>query len=300
VDPPATPQDGGHRIRKAVVPAAGLGTRLFPASRAVKKELFPIVDRDGLAKPALLLIVEEVLAAGIEEVIVVVQEGSVAAFRAFFHAPLAPADRERLAPELQSYAARIVEAGRRVSFVVQGRQEGFGHAVYLARQAVGGEPFLLLLGDHVYRSLDGRSCTQQMLDAYRQHGRSVLGLRRVPEAEVVHYGVAAGDWLTNPSLLEVQRLAEKPAVAQARAHLRVGGLAEGEFLAFFGQYALTPAVFDHLEKEIARQRRQRGEYQLTPALEGLRAEEGMVGLVVAGDCFDIGLPQAYRRTVGTF
>jgi UTP-glucose-1-phosphate uridylyltransferase len=300
-DAPPPAQDVGlHRIRRAVVPAAGLGTRLFPASRAVKKELFPIVDRDGLAKPALLLIVEEVLAAGIEEVIVVVQEGGLAAFRAFFHAPLPPADRERLTPELQSYAARIVEAGRRVSFVVQRRQEGFGHAVYLARQAVGGEPFLLLLGDHIYRSGDGRSCAQQMLDVYRRHGQSILGLRRVPEAEVVHYGLAAGDWLDRPSLLTVRRLAEKPAVAQARAHLRVRGLADDEFLAFFGQYALTPAIFDYLEKEIARQRRQRGEYQLTPALAHLQAEEGMLGLVVAGESFDIGLPQAYRNTVGTF
>jgi UTP--glucose-1-phosphate uridylyltransferase len=282
------------------VPAAGLGTRLFPASRAVKKEFFPVVDRDGLAKPVLLLIVEEALAAGVEEIVVVVHEEGLDAFRAFFHDGSGVGEDGRLPPELRAYARRIREMGHRLSFVVQQRQEGFGHAVYQARRAVGDEPFLLLLGDHLYRASVDRSCTAQVLDAYRRQGRSVVGLRSVPEADVLHYGVAAGRWLEGHSLLQVTRLAEKPDVAYARAHLRLPGLPPDRYLAFFGQYALSPLVFDYLEEQIARGERQRGEYQLTPALARLQQEEGLAGLVIRGESFDVGLPETYRHTVQHF
>ena len=287
-------------IRKAVVPAAGLGTRLFPASKAVKKELFPVIDAHGVAKPALLLIVEEALEAGIEELIIIVQEESLEAFRAFFHEPLPDEDRRRLPPDLQTYVQRIAEMGNRVSFIIQQEQKGFGHAVYQAQAAAGSEPFLLMLGDHIYRSDNARSCARQLLDAFHQHGRSVVGLRPIPQAEVVHYGLATGRWLARPSLLDVARLAEKPEPDEARNHLRVPGLGEDEYLAFFGQYAMTPAVFDYLQQQIERGERERGEFQLTPALERLQQEEGLLGLVVEGHSYDIGLPQAYVRTLQQF
>ena len=146
----------GQKVRKAVIPAAGFGTRLFPASKATKKELFPIIDRDGIAKPVILLLVEEALSAGIEEVILIVQENDLNDFRAFFQEQVTIENYNKLPRHFQEYARRILEIGRRVSFVTQTTQEGFGHAVYCAREAVGNEPFLLMLGDHLYRSATER------------------------------------------------------------------------------------------------------------------------------------------------
>ncbi|MEJ2208515.1 MAG: sugar phosphate nucleotidyltransferase [Anaerolineae bacterium] len=298
---PTVAPEGRRRLRKAVLPAAGLGTRLFPATKAVKKEFFPVVDHDGLAKPVVLLIVEEALAAGVEEVIVIVQEQDRDLFEAFFHGQGSAWENGRLSPALRAYARRIVEMGRHVSFATQREQAGFGHAVYCAREAVGDEPFLLMLGDHLYRANGGRSCTRQMLDAFHEQGRSVLGLRPVPEAEVVHYGVARGQWLEGQHLLQVEGLAEKPAVGEARTHLRVPGLPEGTYLAFFGQYALEPEVFDYLADEITSGDPPPGaEFQLTPALDRLRQERGMAGLVVDGQCYDMGLPRAYLHTLRSF
>lgn len=296
----ATLIPGGSRVRKAVIPVAGMGTRLFPAARATKKAFFPIIDRDGIAKPAILLIVEEALDAGIEEVIVVVQERDLAGFRSFFDTTSTLHDNGSFPPHLQEYARRIRDVGQHVSFVVQPTQDGFGHAVYSAREAVGGEPFLLMLGDHLYRSYNAKSCARQMLEAYDQYGRSVLGLRRVPEAEVVHYGTAAGAWAEANCLLEIGRFSEKPSVDYARANLRVSGLAEGEYLAFFGLYVVKPQLFDYLGDQIDHGLRERGEYHLTSALDRVREKDGFLGLLIEGQCYDIGLPGSYLQTLKEF
>ncbi|MGD9049730.1 MAG: sugar phosphate nucleotidyltransferase, partial [Anaerolineae bacterium] len=154
------------KVRKALIPAAGFGTRLFPATKAAKKELFPVVDRDGIAKPAILLIVEEALRAGIEQVIIVVQEHDLDAFHALFNEQITIENYNKLPRHFQEYAKYILEVGHRVTFVVQERQEGFGHAVYCAREAIGDEPFLLMLGDHLYRSTNEVSCAQQLIQTY--------------------------------------------------------------------------------------------------------------------------------------
>ncbi|MBN1659849.1 MAG: GHMP kinase [Anaerolineae bacterium] len=280
-------------VRKALIPAAGLGTRLFPATRAVRKEFFPVVDAAGYAKPAIQVIVEEALSAGLEEVVIVVQPDAEDEFRRLFHEPMPPALARRLSPPLQAQAGHLLELGARVSFVLQREQAGFGHAVSVARHAIGDEPFLLLLGDHLYHSDRRQSAATQMLDCYRTHGQGVLGLRRVPQAAVVHYGVAAGPWIEAGRLLQVQALVEKPSVRRARSALHVPGLAEGEYLALFGQYLLPPAIFDHLDRLAAAGARQHGEMGLTPALVSLQQEQGLLGLLVAGQAFDIGLPAAY-------
>ena len=289
-----------HRVRKAVVPAAGLGTRLFPATKAVKKEFFPIVDRDGIAKPALLLIIEEALHAGIEEVIVIVQPEDLAGFHSFFNTQVSAANYDRLPPHLQAYADRIVEIGRQVTFVTQVVQEGFGHAVYLARQMVGNEPFLLMLGDHLYRSGNEKSCARQLLETYGRAGVSVVGLRRTPEAEIGRFGTVAGQWIEGGQLLKIGELAEKPTPDYARACLRVDGLPEGEYLTLFGQYVIAPTLFDYLEEAIESGRRERGEFQLTSAIERLRQESGCLGLMIDGRCFDIGVPGSYLQALTEF
>jgi UTP-glucose-1-phosphate uridylyltransferase/mevalonate kinase len=290
----------GRKVRKALIPAAGFGTRLFPATKATKKELFPIIDRDGVAKPAILLIVEEALQAGIEEVIIIVQENDLADFRSFFNAQISIENYNKLPRQFQEYAHRLLEIGRHVTFVTQTAQEGFGHAVYCARQAIGTEPFLLMLGDHLYRSTGDRSCAQQLLDAYHQHGASVVGLRRTPEDQIAAFGTVTGVWLDPNRLLNVTEFAEKPTVDYARSNLFISGLPEGEYLTLFGQYIIKPQIFEYLEEHITNNVRERGEFQLTSALDRLRQEDGFHGLIIDGRRFDIGLPEHYLETLKTF
>ncbi len=290
----------GPTVRKAVIPAAGFGTRLFPATKATKKELFPIIDRDGIAKPAILLIVEEALEAGIEEVIIIVQEDDLEDFRAFFNVQVSIENYNKLPRHFQEYSHRILEIGRRVTFVTQAMQEGFGHAVYCAREAVGGEPFLLMLGDHLYRSAGEKSCARQLLEAYTRHGLSVVGLRRTPQDMIANFGTVGGVWVEDARLLNVTEFAEKPTLDYARTSLRVPGIPEGEYLTVFGQYVIKPELFDFLEEHIANNVRERGEFQLTSALDRLRRQDGFLGLMMDGRRYDIGLPEYYLETLRTF
>jgi len=290
----------GQKVRKAVIPAAGFGTRLFPASKATKKELFPIVDRDGLAKPVILLLVEEALNAGIEEVLIIVQADDLDDFRSFFEVQVTIENYNKLPRHFQEYAQRLLEIGRHVSFVTQGTQEGFGHAVYCAREAVGNEPFLLMLGDHLYRSNSDVSCSRQLIAAFDQHGMSTLGLRRTPEAQLANFGTATGIWLESGRLLSIGEFAEKPTVDYARNNLRIPGFPEDDYLTVFGQYILKPMVFDFLEEHIKNNVRERGEFQLTSALDRLRKEDGFLGLIIEGQRYDIGLPEYYLETMKAF
>jgi len=290
----------GQQVRKAVIPAAGFGTRLFPATKATKKELFPIIDRDGIAKPAILIIVEEALEAGLDEVIIIVQENDLEDFRSFFNTQITIENYNKLPCHFQQYAQRLLEIGRRVSFVTQANQEGFGHAVYCAREAIGNEPFLLMLGDHLYRSTGEKSCVQQLLEAYQLHGLSVLGLRRTPESQIANFGTVAGVWLEEDHLLNITEFAEKPTVDYARSNLRVPDLPDDEYLTVFGLYIIKPQIFSYLEENIANNVRERGEFQLTSALDRLRQEDGFLGLIMEGRRYDIGLPQYYLETLQAF
>lgn len=289
-----------QKVRKAVIPAAGFGTRLFPATKATKKELFPIIDRDGIAKPAILLIVEEALEAGIEEVIIIVQEEDLDDFRRLFKTQISIENYNKLSRRSQEYAKRILEMGRRVSFVIQSTQEGFGHAIYCTQEAVGDEPFLLMLGDHLYRSNGDRSCAQQLMDAYIQHGTNILGLRRTPENQIANFGTVVGVWLEENLVLNVNEFVEKPTIDYARSNLRVPNLPDDEYLTVFGQYIIKPQLFTYLEEHINHNVRERGEFQLTSALDRLRQEDGFLGLIIEGRRYDIGLPQYYLETLTTY
>jgi UTP-glucose-1-phosphate uridylyltransferase/mevalonate kinase len=290
----------GPKVRKALIPAAGFGTRLFPASKATKKELFPIIDRDGVAKPAILLIVEEALDAGVEEVVLIVQEQDLDAFRSFFNVQISIENFNKLPRHFQDYSKRLLDIGRRVTFVTQTAQEGFGHAVFCAREALEGEPFLLMLGDHIYRSSAEASCARQLVDAYQQSGTSVVGLRRTAENQIANFGTATGVWVDGDRLLNITEFAEKPTLEYARSNLRVPGLPDGEYLTVFGQYVIKPQLFAYLEEHIQNNVRERGEFQLTSALERLRQEDGFQGLIIEGRRFDIGIPEYYLETLRTF
>jgi UTP--glucose-1-phosphate uridylyltransferase len=298
-----TPSDGREsrgNVRKAVIPAAGLGTRMFPASKAMRKEMFPIVDRDGLAKPAILLIVEEAVEAGVDSVFIVVREEDRHDYESFFHDEVPRESFDRLPGPAQECARKILDIGRKVRFLIQHEQEGFGHAVHCAREAIGGEPFLLMLGDHLWRSETDRPCARQLLDAFDRQGLSLLSLIATPEAEIGRFGTVTGKWLEPRRLLEIAILAEKPSIEEARSRLRVPGYSDAEYLTLFGQYVLKPTLFDHLDAQIRAGARERGEFDLTRALDRLREEDGLLGLVTQGKRFDIGLPASYAETLRTF
>ncbi len=287
----------GRRVRKALIPAAGFGTRLFPASKAIKKELFPVVDSSGRIKPVIMAIVEEAVNAGIEEVGIIVQRGDLELFEEFFGTPPPIENYNKLSKENQQYNAYLMELGRRVTFIPQDVQEGFGHAVYCAREWVGAEPFLLLLGDHLYASDGDAPCARQLLDVYDRVGTSVVGLKVTPGAEVHHFGCVAGDWREHGAVLDIAEFVEKPDREYARKHLSIEGLDADAYLSVFGQYVLTPRVFEYLEEHISHNIRERGEFQLTSCLDRLRQEEGFTGYVVRGRRFDIGNAEAYRQTM---
>ena len=289
-----------QKVRKAVIPAAGFGTRLFPATKATKKELFPVIDRDAIAKPAILIIVEEALEAGIEEVIIIVQKNDLEDFRSLFIEQISIENYNKLPPQFQEYSRRLLEIGRHVTFAVQTAQEGFGHAVYCAREAVGDEPFLLMLGDHIYRSGSDKSCARQLLEAYQRHGQSLVGMRLTPEDQIGSFGTVTGVWLEDENLLSVSEFSEKPTPDYARTNLRVPGLPEGEYLTLFGQYIVKPKLFDYLKEHIENNVREHGEFQLTSTLDRLRQEDGFLGLVIDGKRYDIGRPDEYLETLNAF
>lgn len=290
----------GPKVRKAVIPAAGFGTRLFPASKATKKELFPIIDRDGIAKPAIMIIVEEAIHAGIEEVIIIVQENDLKDFETFFNDQITIENYNKLSPQFKEYSKRILEIGRKVKLQIQRNQEGFGHAIYCVREMIGNEPFLLMLGDHIYRSKEERSCARQLMDAFQKHGISVVGVRRTPEQLIGSFGTVTGSWLDNDELINVTEFAEKPTIDYAHNNLRIPGYPGDEFLTVFGQYIIKPEIFDHLEENIRNNFRERGEFQLTSALDMLRQSDGFQGLIINGDRFDIGMPDYYLDTLNKY
>ena len=288
-------------VRKAVVPVAGFGTRLYPASKAVKKELFPIVDRDGVAKPVVQLIVEEAVRAGIEEVCLVCQKEDERLFDEYFNMQIAVQHYNKLPTKFRDYAAYLADLGRHIRFIVQDRQEGFGHAVHCTRDWVGDEPFLLLLGDHLYRSATTVSCARQLLDVYEKHHLSAVGLMTTPESQIGSFGTVMGDWIPGEEgVLNVREFAEKPTAEYAREKLRVEGVEEGHYLTIFGLYVIKPEVFHLLQEQIDGNLRQKGEFQLTSALEDLRKRDGFLGVRIQGRRYDIGTPEAYVQTVGEF
>ena len=292
--------EAGRHVRKAVIPAAGFGTRLFPASKAMKKELFPVVDKSGRAKPAIMAIVEEAIDAGIEDVCLIVQGNDTELFESFFKTPPEIEHYNKLSKENKAYCDYILELGSKVTFVTQDVQDGFGHAVYCTREWVGNEPFLLMLGDHLYGSDEEKCCARQVVEAYEQVGHSVVGLKKTPIELLSNFGCVTGVWKEENTLLSVTEFYEKPDPEYAMEHLHVDGMDVDQFLTVFGIYVIQPQIFEFLEQNISHNLRERGEFQLTSCLDELRKAEGFSGYVVKGRRFDIGLPEEYRQTVIDF
>ncbi len=288
-----------RRVRKALIPAAGFGTRLFPATKATRKELFPIIGTDGIARPAILMLVEEAMESGIQEVCIVVQKEDVELFASFFNSPLDLVHYNKLSRAARDYQNRLMEIGSRTTIIAQEHQEGLGHAVYTAREWLDGEPFLLMLGDHIYRSRSETPCSRQLLDIYELYQKSVVGLMRTPEELIGRFGTVAGLWEDQArGVLNITEFAEKPAVDYARECLRVDGVGLDHYLTVFGLYVIDPRIIGKLMDHIgANLRRSSGEFELTAALDEIRAELGFMGYMIDGERFDIGLPLSYLQSV---
>lgn len=282
-------------IRKAVITAAGRGTRQFPATRTLQKEMLPLVDRDGVTKPALQLLVEEAVNAGIEQVGIVVNPESEAGIRAYFGALTEEEaswgnDKQLLFEQ----AEHLQSLGERIVTIVQREPLGLGHAVYLAREFVGEEPFVMYLGDHVLLSHTEKNCTQQVMDVYTRTGGTLSAVRRTPEERVYLYGTLAGEPLPDVArALHVTAMIEKPSIVQARASLRMSTLPEGEYYCFFGINLFTPEIFECLERTIAEGRIMKGEFQLTTAQQMLVERGSYYACEIAGEALDIGIPEGY-------
>lgn len=285
------------KVRKAVIPAAGFGTRMYPATKALKKELFPIIGKDGRAKPIILAIVEEAISAGIEEVGIVVQQSDRDLFDDLFKSPPKPELWQKLSAENKQYSKYLQDLGDRITILTQTEQEGYGHAVFCSKNWVGNEPFLLLLGDHVYTSDLDISCAKQMADIYQQIGTSVLGIT-VMNADIIHKaGCVSGTWKTDKSILEIRQIYEKPTLEYAREHLTVTGMAADEFLGIFGMYILESEIFNLLAADINNDKRHKGEFQLTTCLDKLRQQSGAIAYLVKGKYYDTGMPLFYRQSI---
>lgn len=291
----------GQSVRKAIIPVAGFGTRLYPATKGIKKDFLPLIDRDGNIKPAILILLEQLEEAGIEQVCLVVGEEEQEAYEQFFRA-LPEEHMQKLNDEKRGYEEKIVRLGKKITYVHQQERLGFGHAVFQCRSFTENEPVLLLLGDMVYQSFSETNCSKQLVQAFEQCGKTLVGIHEVPENEVMHYGILYGQWENEEeTLLKTDLIYEKPTRDYAREYLRVESAKKGsQYYAVFGQYVLTPAVFAELENNIRNNYMTGGEFQLTDALDQVREKYGLYGYKPNGKSFDLGLPEAYRQTMWVF
>ena len=290
-----------QKVRKAIIPVAGFGTRLYPATKAIKKDFLPVLDKDGMFKPVLMVLLEELVASGIEKICLVIGEDEQPVYDDFF-ARMSEENYEKLPEEKQKYEDFISGLRSKITYVYQRERKGFGHAVFQSREFAGDDPVLLLLGDTIYESSIGKTCSQQMIDAYEEYDMPVISMHDVPLEEVVHYGIMRGSWVDDKERYAVlEEIAEKPTAEYALENLKMPfKQTEENYYAVFGQYILTKEVYDVLEKNIREGNYSRGEIQLTDALEEVRRTSGMMGCRIRGESYDVGLPEMYIDTISRF
>ena len=263
-------------ITKAVIPAAGLGTRFLPATKATPKEMLPVVD-----KPAIQYVVEEAVRAGLTDIVMITGRGKGSLEDHFDRAWELEAALEAKGDKDRLEQVRDLADLAQLHYVRQGQPRGLGHAVLCAAEHVGDEPFAVLLGDD-FVDLDA-PLLSRMVEVQQQHGGSVIGLMEVPADQIQLYGCAAVEPTDEGDVVRITRMVEKPPRDEAPSNLAV-----------IGRYVLSPGVFDVLRRTAPG----RGnEIQLTDALETLSAQEPMHGVVFTGRRFDTGDRSEYLRTV---
>ena len=290
-------------VRKAVIPIAGLGTRHFPASHAVKKELFPVVGADGIARALFHYHLLELDAAGIEEICIIVQPGEDATVKNYLRGPDANyLKRLEKYPALLHEAAQMKKFFERVTFAVQHTQEGYGHAVFQTKDFANGEMVLLGLGDHLFRGSPVSPYRELADMAKVSGGKSVSAVNRISAGELKGYGTIAGKRRAeNPRLIDISLIIEKPAAAIAQEKLHVDGLPPQTWLGWFGMHLLAPSIYDILGEMIRDNTRDNGEFQLTRAQEIQRQRHGYLALEMTGaQRFDFGVPDDFVASLQAF
>lgn len=267
-------------IHKAVIPAAGFGTRMLPAAKAVPKELLPVLDR-----PTIQYVVEEAAAAGADDVLLVTSRDKKAVEDHFDRSPeleqrLAAGGKAALLASVEALVAKV-----KVHSVRQATQRGLGDAVNQARRHVGNEPFLCLLGDTIFSGAAGGAADalpgRQLAEAHREFGGSVIGLEEVPAEKVSRYGVVGGS-VVREGVLRLDTLVEKPSPQEAPSRFAIAA-----------RYVLSPAIFDCIDATPAGKG---GEVQLTDALRLLLSREPVHGVVLRARRHDIGNPVDWLKT----
>jgi UTP--glucose-1-phosphate uridylyltransferase len=288
------------KVRKAVITAAGRGTRQYPASTAVQKEMFPLVDRDGLTKPVIQIIGEEAIDSGIEEICIITQPGEEKQYREYFKrldGEMVKAFRGKDWAILES--EKLGAFGERLSFAEQHTPEGFGHAVYQAKKFVGNEPFLLMLGDHVYISDIKDRCARQLISVFEKYMLdAVTGVQPTLERMLHLFGTIRGEPIEPAKgIYKAQLIIEKPSIEVAREKLSTPGQPAGNYLAHFGMHVFSPRIFDSLEYLIKNNIREKNEIQLTGAQEHLRQNcEKYWCVINQGQRYDTGIPYGLMET----
>jgi UTP--glucose-1-phosphate uridylyltransferase len=265
-------------VKKAVIPAAGLGTRFLPATKAQPKEMLPIIDT-----PVIQYVVQEAIDSGIEDILIISGKGKRAIedhFDRSFELESQLLDKKDEA--MYNEIRRISEMAN-ICFIRQKELNGLGDAIYYAKQHVGNEPFAVLLGDTVIDSVI--PATQQLIDIYEQYKQSVIGVELVPEDKVSRYGIVGGKTVDD-RITELSMLVEKPSVKDAPSRLAVAS-----------RYILTPEIFQAIEKT---QRGKNNEIQITDALKILLEKESIYSYRYEGKRYDIGNKMEYIKTTVEF
>lgn len=270
------------KITKAVIPAAGLGTRFLPVTKAVPKEMIPIID-----KPMIHYIVEEAIASGIEDIVLVTAPHKESIERYFGHNYELEDRLTKSGKEEWAQSIKKIAQSCNMIFVHQKEPLGLGHAVGVAEPVVGDEPFAVLLGDDL---IDAKvPCTKQLTDIFYQQQKSVVGVMEVPEADVCKYGIVAGKPLAGAKdgkTFTVENMIEKPKVNEAPSRYAIPG-----------RYVLAPQIFKHIRNT---RPSKGGEIQLTDALLSLAKSEGLLAHRFEGDRYDTGDRIGYLDATLTF
>ena len=262
-------------VTKAVIPAAGFGTRFLPATKAQAKEMLPVVD-----KPVIQYIVEEAVAAGIDDILIITGIGKRSIEDHFDRQFELEANLEQT--EKFDYLEEVIRLTDMASihFVRQGERLGLGHAISVARKHVGDNPFAVMLGDEFMDP--GQPLLADMIRTHAQYGRSVLSLMEVPQDEIRRYGCARPEHILD-NLVQILDIVEKPDPAEAPSNLAV-----------MGRYVFTPEIFDKLERV---QPGVGGEIQLTDAIAALLADQAVLGVTFDDGRYDTGTIPAYLETI---
>ena len=260
------------QITKAVIPAAGLGTRFLPATKACPKEMLPIVD-----KPTIQYIIEEALASGIKDILIISGHNKQSIEAHFDRNPELELNLEEHGKtDLLEQVKAIADIN--IHYIRQKEPKGLGHAILCAKSFVGDEPFAVLLGDDVVYN-DENPCLKQLMDVYNATGSSVLGCQTVPQEKVSSYGIVASEDTAAERIFKVTDMVEKPAVDEAPSRLAV-----------LGRYVITPEIFSILERT---EPGRGGEIQLTDALKVLAKQQNMYAYDFIGRRYDVGDKQGY-------